>query len=159
MDPKGIFEQVPVELTNLGLVKALLTDISATPSTATKPADGLYDIGTDPTLDLLDLSTAPYLEKHLEYMCSWVDDLVNEQYKFQYYQRQLARSGKDWRKRNKEEGDTDGWASSDAPRRIESLLISQQIRSYCDQMDEFSEGGLGKLFLAGGLQKQEGATK
>ena len=49
----------------------------------------------------------------------------------------------------------DGWASSDAPRRLESLLISNQIRSYCDQMDKFTTGGLSKLFLAGGLHKEQ----
>ena len=35
------------------------------------------------------------------------------------------------------------------------LLVNNQIRNYCDQMDRFVGGGLGKLFLAGGLHKEE----
>jgi len=41
---------------------------------------------------------------------------------------------------------------------MESLLITNQIRSYCDQMDKFASGGLGKLYLAGGLHKEERAS-
>lgn len=152
--PKDIFEEVPVKLTNPGLVQVLLADV----------ADGVHTTSTaDTTFDRLDLSTNPYLEKHLEFLCGWVDDLSAEQHKFQYYTRQLARGGKDSRNSNNRGGgnkptakeQADGWASSDAPRRLESLLISNQIRSYCDQMDKFTSGGLSKLFLAGGLHKEQ----
>jgi translation initiation factor 3 subunit H len=37
---------------------------------------------------------------------------------------------------------------------MESLLIANQIRSYCDQVDSFAGAGFGKLFLAGGLHKE-----
>jgi len=159
INPKDIFEEVPVQLTNPGLVQALLADIAdgVHPS---QEADGdnygLYDTKVDTTFDRLDLSTNPYLEKHLEFLCGWVDDLAAEQHKFQYYTRQLARGGggKDNRRAPPRKDDADGWASGDAPRRMESLLISNQIRSYCDQMDKFTDGGLSKLFLAGGLHKE-----
>lgn len=146
--PKDIFEEVPVKLTNPGLVQVLLADV----------ADGIHPSSkSDTTFDRLDLSTDPYLEKHLEFLCGWVDDLAAEQHKFQYYTRQLARGGKDNRnnrvKTAKEQAES--WGSSDAPRRLESLLISNQIRSYCDQMDKFTSGGLSKLFLAGGLHKEQ----
>jgi translation initiation factor 3 subunit H len=155
LDPKRIFEEIPVTLSNPGLARAFLADI----------ADGahadLRNARADTTFDRLDLSTNPYLEKHLEYVCGWVDDLAAEQNKFQYYTRQLARTdGKhkhNHHKRGKEEAG-EGWTGPDAPRRLESLLISNQIRSYCDQMDKFAGGGLGKLYLAGGLQKEKIAT-
>ena len=70
-------------------------------------------------------------------MCNCVDDLANEQYKFQYYVRQQ-------RKEN---------ASGEAPKRLENLLINHQIRQYCDQMDKYTSGSFGKLFLASNLQK------
>lgn len=151
LNPKDIFEEVPVQLTNPGLVQALLADIAdgVHPSQETDGDYGLYDAKVDTTFDRLDLSTNPYLEKHLEFLCGWVDDLAAEQHKFQYYTRQLSRGGKDNRRGGKE-----GWASSDAPRRLESLLISNQIRSYCDQMDKFLTGGLSKLYLADGLHKE-----
>lgn len=140
IDPKNIFEEVPVKLTNPGLAKALLSDI-----VQDKPS-------IDTTFDRLDLSTNPYLEKHLEFLCGWVDDLAAEQHKFQYYSRQLARASSDKGRKPEEKA---SWSSSDAPRRMESLLISGQIRSYCDQMDKFTAGGLSKLYLAGGLHKDE----
>jgi len=152
INPKDIFEEVPVQLTNPGLVQALLADIAdgVHPRQETESDYGLYDTKVDTTFDRLDLSTNPYLEKHLEFLCGWVDDLAAEQQKFQYFTRQLARNGKGDNRRKKEEG----WASSEAPRRMESLLISNQIRSYCDQMDKFTTGGLSKLYLTDGLHKE-----
>jgi len=159
IDPKDIFEEVPVVLTNPGLARALLAEVAADEATAAAAADT--------TFDRLDLSTNPYLEKHLEFLCGWVDDLASEQMKFQYYTRQLARGGADgnkrdsWKNRQKrgslsasdKERMAEGWAGTDAPRRMESLLISNQIRSYCDQMDKFAGGGLEKLYLVDGLHK------
>jgi translation initiation factor 3 subunit H len=170
LHPKDIFEQVPVKITNPGLVQVLLADIvdnvhHADAMVAGDGGSGMHDPRAETTFDRLDLSTNPYLEKHLEFLCGWVDELAAEQHKFQYYARQLARgSNKDNRNnKSKQRGRDDGtvaaaaaegWASSDAPRRMESLLVSNQIRSYCDQMDKFSSGGLSKLFLAGGLHKE-----
>lgn len=146
IDPKRIFEEIPVTLVNPGLVRGFLLDVS----------EGMYGgepMGTDTTFDRLDLSTNPYLEKHLEFLCSWVDDLAAEQHKFQYYTRSLARGRPDRRKQQRTT--IEDWTSSDAPRRMESLLITNQIRSYCDQVDRFAGSGFSKLFLAGGLHKKE----
>jgi translation initiation factor 3 subunit H len=46
------------------------------------------------------------------------------------------------------------WASSDAQRRMESLLMAHQIRMYCDQVDCFAISSFGKIFLMGGLNKE-----
>ena len=149
IDPKNIFEEIPVTLVNPGLVRALLLDVS----------EGMYGgapNATDTTFDRLDLSTNPYLEKHLEFLCNWVDDLAAEQHKFQYYTRSIARGRPDRRKQQRVT--SEDWKASDAPKRMESLLITNQIRSYCDQVDKFAGGGFSKLFLAGGLHKEERAT-
>jgi len=132
--PSNIFEELPVKCTNPSLAKFMLKD---------------WTPKADIALDRLDLSTQPYLEKHLEFLCGWVDELAGEQQKFQYYTRHLARGN------NKT---NDGWDASEAPKRMESLLVSNQIKNYCDQMDRFVGGGLGKLFLAGGLHKEERST-
>jgi len=169
IDPKNIFEEIPIQLSNPGLTQALLADVADGNLLLQKGAGEsgvVYDkhAGADTTFDRLDLSTNPYLEKHLEFMCSWVDDLAAEQSKFQFYTRQLARGGGGSDNKNRRglsaisESAEDGWASSDAPRRMESLLISNQIRSYCDQMDAFAKGSLGKLYLVGGLH-DESTTK
>jgi translation initiation factor 3 subunit H len=162
LDPSKIFEEIPITFTNPGLVRCLLHDLKASDTAkATVSA-------TDTTFDRLDLSTNPYLEKHLEFLSKWVDDLAAEQYKFQSYTRTLARNASSANKhhdkrRNKEfvldsKTAQEGWESTDAPRRMESLLITNQIRSYCDQVDKFAGGGFGKLFLASGLHKEEATT-
>ena len=176
IDPNKIFEEIPVKLTNPGLARALLADVitdGAAPAATTTSTSAalLQSVGTgssltmdaDTTFDRLDLSTNPYLEKHLGFLCTWVDDLAGEQQKFQYYTRQLnqGKKGNDWRNKNNkmeavsEEVLSEGWSSSAAPKRMEALLMSNQIRTYCNQMDKFAGGGLGKLFLAGGLHKDK----
>jgi translation initiation factor 3 subunit H len=162
IDPRKIFEEVPVKLTNPRLVKALLMDV----------ADGVHDDSSNlqlfekehntnrlgsstvkTTFDRLDLSTNPYLEKHLEFLCGWVDDLAVEQQKMQFYARQLHRDKH--RRKDTSAGNTDAWASSDAPRRMESLLITNQIRSYCEQMNQFTSEGIEKVYLMSGMQKKD----
>ena len=158
LDPKKIFEEVPVALSNPGLVRALLADVA---DGRHGDADG-HIYGEDTNFDRLDLSTNPYLEKHLEFLSSWVDDLAAEQMKFQYYTRSLTRGGADHKRYDKRRGRDsrdaqaiqEGWKSDAAPKRMESLLISNQIRNYCDQVDTFAGAGFGKLFLAGGLHKE-----
>ena len=169
LDPKGLLEEVPVTISKSSLVKALLHNVS-TGQYATEAGDA--GVGSEVTpvfsaeteFDRLDLSTNPYLEKHLEYLSTWVDDLAAEQNKFNYYLKGLARGGNtdratsDRRKKTQSPDEaveaSQAWKSSEAPRRLDSLLISNQIRSYCDQVDKFTDGGFGKLFLAEGLHKE-----
>lgn len=158
INPRNIFQEVPVTLNNPGLVRALLRDMG----------DGLHgpygqEDGPDTTFDRLDLSTNPYLEKHLEFLCTWVDDLASEQYKFQHFTRSL-RNNADTRNKGRKAKDemaaaiSEGWTKPDAPKRMESLLMSNQIRTYCDQVEKFTGGGFGKLFLTSGLHNS-GADK
>jgi translation initiation factor 3 subunit H len=169
INPKRIFEEVPVTLSNPSLVQAFLTDVrdglhhnesldggaGALSSSSNYNPNGAVDT----TFDRLDLSTNPYLEKHLEYLSGWVDNLAAEQIKFQYYSRQLLRKDKQQHHQrrnnnsNNKKGETtaEDWEEADAPRRLESLLIANQISTYCDQMDGFIGEGLNKLFLANGL--------
>lgn len=167
INPREIFEEVPITLTNPGLVQALLMDL--TDGVYDSPADTSFTRSVEPertlssaalneiAFDQLDLSTNPYLEKHLEFLSGWVDELATEQQKFQYYARQLAREVRG-AKKSRAISHEDAWASSDAPRRMESLLIGNQIRSYCEQMNQFTSGSLGKLYLLGGLHKNQSST-
>jgi translation initiation factor 3 subunit H len=157
LHPSQIFEELPVICTNPKLAHALLQDYQGgagdLSTTSSSGAGGMSDIA----LDRLDLSTHPYLEKHLEFLCGWVDELSAEQHKFQYYARHLARNNKNKGNIDESEKST-SWNSPDAPKRMESLLVTNQIRSYCDQMDKFTGAGLTKLFLTGGLHKEERST-
>ena len=44
---------------------------------------------------------------------------------------------------------------NEASKRIEIVLIFNQIRTYCDRVDNFTDCGFGKLFIMDGLQKKE----
>eukprot|EP00956_Cyclotella_meneghiniana_P020760 scaffold37078_cov117-Cyclotella_meneghiniana.AAC.8 len=154
INPRNIFQEVPVTLSNPGLVRSLLRDMG----------DGLHNgpanAADSATFDRLDLSTNPYLEKHLEFLCNWVDDLAAEQYKFSHYTRNLRANAGGERKGRKAKDEMahaieEGWARPDAPKRMESLLMSNQIRTYCDQVEKFTGGGFGKLYLTSGLHKDE----
>lgn len=177
LDPHNIFESVPIVMKNPSLVKALLHNVKTGQYNSSEDSSSLAACGaaavqnrainplyeTDTTFDRLDLSTNPYLEKHLEFLSTWVDELAAEQGKFQFYSRAVARANGD----NRRGGDKrrgvhhaakmsvkSAWQSNEAPKRIDSLLISNQIRNYCDQVDKFTDGGLGKLFVMEGLQKK-----
>lgn len=186
--PSGeIFEEIPITFTNPGLVQAFLADVADGIHPTTKSSvgnatsvpgskDDWYQGGgvegssyspTQATLfDRLDLSTNPYLEKHLEFVSTFVEDLTAEQSKLQYYTRQVGRqlasaSGKDGRnkppKQNLLLSDAlaAAWAQPEAPRRLDSALLYHQIRTYVDQMDECASDGMSKLFLTIGLQQQQ----
>lgn len=125
ISPSAIFEEIPVSITNNGLARALLYDLAAT---------------QESTSQQLNLDYAPFLEKNLEHLSSWVDDLANEQHKFQYYTRQLQRNSDNVK---------------NPPKRLESLLISHQIRQYCDQMDRFTGECLGRMQMADSLRSRK----
>jgi len=169
INSKNIFQEIPVKLNNPGLIQGLLLDVvdgtynSSSPSIAVKTAatgssDEDLDVGVDCTFDNLDLSTNPYFEKHLEFLCQWVDDVASEQHKFQYFVRNLAKN-EEHRKKNEgsrsEENKKEDSTNPDVPRRMESLLIANKVRMYCEQVDKFAGGGFGKLFLANGLHQEE----
>jgi translation initiation factor 3 subunit H len=158
VDPRTIFEPVPIRLTNPGLASALLADLSSeasepAPSTPA-PAPMLRDVAWD----RLDLSSHPFLEKNLELACAWIDDLAAETHKVQLYARQMNREARQ-QQQQQQQGSGSGRRSAvglsssmsthpDAPRRLEGLLVANQVRQYCEQMSEFASGGLTKLFVA-----------
>lgn len=152
ISPRAILEELPVRIRNPGLINALMFDLDRS------------KMISNCDFERLDLSTNPFLEKNLEYLCEWVDDLAQEQNKFQYYARAAARQK--WKKRQEneerrqageaplpEEPDL-AWRMQNQPPRMQSLLIANQIDKYCSQMHHFAGASFGKLFLAGSLHKE-----
>lgn len=137
-----IFEEIPLKLSNPGLATALLCDVQ---HDRTFGNNNNNNNPSPVTFDRLDLSTHPYLEKHLEFLCHWVDDLSEQQQKFVYYKRGQGKNNSE---------NNNSWNSRDAPRRLESLLIGQQMASYCDQMQDFSKASLTKLYMVDSLHKK-----
>lgn len=155
--PSEILEELPIKIRNPGIINALVFDL--------QEGDRV-----DCDFNRLDLSTNPYLEKNLEFLCNWIDDLSNEQMKFNQYARNLQRQKQEqarWLQKRKQTNDERRAAGDDllpdeefaldkkleAPVRMESLLISNQISAYCTQINKFAGSSFEKLFLAGSLQK------
>eukprot|EP01084_Bolivina_argentea_P039414 72846_1 len=170
ISPSNVMEEIPIKIRNPGIVTALLVDLVGSSSTSADK-DHLVE---DCDFERLDLNTQPYLEKNLEFLCTWIDDLASEQWKFQNYSRNLQRQKHDrarWmdrqRRANEErringeaplpDDDKDlppGERKIDAPNRMESLLISTQISSYCNQLSKFTGASFERLFLASSLQAE-----
>lgn len=129
-----ILEELPVKIRNPGLVNALLFDLKDS-------------VGPTNDFEHLDLTTNPYLEKNLEFLCIWVDGLAKEQY-------DTAQAVKrDRWNRKQQQNDGNAVDEFQAPERISTLLAARQIDEYCSQVHRFTGASFGKLFLAGSLQK------
>ncbi|CAN0529589.1 unnamed protein product, partial [Ectocarpus sp. 12 AP-2014] len=172
--PSEILEELPIKIRNPGIINALIFDLQVC-GWGLVMEEGRRDVEEDRVdcdFDRLDLSTNPYLEKNLEFLCNWIDDLSNEQQKFNQYTRNVARQKQQDQARllqkRKQQNDERRAAGEealpeedsafdkklDAPNRMEGLLISNQISAYCSQINKFAGSSFEKLFLAGSLQKE-----
>jgi len=146
---RDVFEQIPIRIHNGHLINALLYDLDGDSISA--------------NFERLNLSTNPFLEKTLEFSIDCLDDLSVEQNKFQYYQKSLQRQQTQMQaylQKKKAEGTADDEEDLTAifkpipqPSRLESLLITNQISNYCEQINTFAGTSFTKLFLYGGMQK------
>jgi translation initiation factor 3 subunit H len=73
-----VLEEVPIRIHNSGLINAFLFE-------QRQAENSTCDF------DRLDLATNSFLEKNLEFLCEWVDDLSMEMSRFQNYERQSQR--------------------------------------------------------------------
>jgi len=143
VSPSSILVQLPLKVRNSSLITALLHDINE--SRQLKMWLNLVDQNTE---------CANPLERHLEHCCQWVDDLIEEQAKFQYYLRNIERF-KDharWLSQrrvdiNDEEDDAPMWKNATSPPRLDSLLIANQLKQYCLEINRYSAFVLSKLQL------------
>jgi translation initiation factor 3 subunit H len=149
--PSSILVELPLKIRNPGLITAFLYDLRA--SGALK-----RELGTVAS----NVNKAAPLERYLEHCCQWVDDLVEEQGKFQYYLRNIERHKDQMRWHNKrkcegdhEDADAPSWKNTVQPLRLDSLLIANQIKQYCSQITVHSTCALSKIHLSGILQEVE----
>ncbi|XP_014678173.1 PREDICTED: eukaryotic translation initiation factor 3 subunit H-like [Priapulus caudatus] len=153
-----IFEEVPIFIKNSHLVNGLTLEVEDSSSEPTE------------TYNFLDLATSSVLEKNLKLLMDTVDELCQDSNKFHNHFRQAMKQNQakqqHVQKRHQEnairtakgepplpEEDINKlFKPLPAPHRLDSLLQSGQVKSYCDQINQFSCQGLGKMFLAEALQ-------
>ncbi|KAJ3116396.1 Eukaryotic translation initiation factor 3 subunit H [Phlyctochytrium bullatum] len=124
-----------------------------------------------PNFDALELGNESYIERHLEYLGETVDEHGQEQWRWQGWHRQLqkeqARAAQIAAKK-RQENQTRASAGlppvhteedilaptpalqkvlSSEPSRLETLIISNQIDTYCKQVNQFAGPSLSKMYL------------
>jgi len=152
-----IWEEIPIRIHNSGLIAAFLTELEESGK-------------AESDFEKLNLSTNPYLEKNLESLSDCLDVIAQEQQKFQIYQRNLARQQtqrSSWLQKRKAENNQRKVNGEELlpeedptnpifkpipePSKLETLLTTNQISSYCTDVNHFSGNSFAKLFLANQL--------
>lgn len=161
LESTKILQEIPIRITNTPLNQALLYEW--------RKEDALKC-----RMGRLGLSINPIMEKGLGDLVACVSELTEEQAKFQRYefsvtrQKQLRSNWLQERRllnaQRKEEGleplaETDPnnaiFKNIPEPSRLPSLLVAKQIRTYCNQINQFSGNSFNRIFLAGSFHKDE----
>lgn len=169
---KDVLVEYPVKIHNTHLLTSYLHQIPPPP--ARSPADpplSLDDLATSPvhpplhpSIEPLDLSIDPPLEKTADLLLESVEQHYTDLNNFQFYQRQLGREQAkitQWQAKRKAENAArvaakqaplpeDEWSKlfklPQEPSRLEGLLNARQVDLYAKQVDGFAAGVSAKMF-------------
>lgn len=197
-----IFESLPVKIRNSKLLDVFLHQLEATPSSssafaasvasrtpfsssyepfgyANSTSSDTFDPYFSPNFDALELGSETYLERHLEYLAETVDEYGQEQWRWQGWQRSLAkeqqRSAQTVARKRQENATrvAEGLAPlyseeelmtpspslakliAGEPSRLETLILTNQIDTYCKQINQFAGPGLTKMYLAKAISQSQ----
>lgn len=154
----NLLEEVPVTIKTSNLANALITEIQELAPNSDKE-------------EFLSLATGSYLEKNVHSLIEGTDDLCQDSQKLHNYQRNVARQQQQidaYKQRRAQENDlrksrgeaplpeediTKIFRPLQPPPRLENLLSTAQINTYCDHLNDFSSQSFSKLFIAESIQK------
>ena len=163
----GVFEEVPIKVRSSHLSSALLLELQDECGFSANAAD----------FSRLELNTNPFLEKQLQLLIECIEDLQQESSKLQHYERAVQRQKGTQssylakkkaeavarRARGEEPLPEEDLTHNSLfkpiakPSRLESLLITDQMSAYCQQINQFTGQSFAKLFLLQSLNN--GADK
>lgn len=173
---KDILVEFPVSVHNSHLLTSFLHQVPAPPENPEVPLpSALSDIERDPvqippypSLDALDLSIDPFLEKTCDLLLDSIESHYTDLNNHQYYQRQLAREQTKitaWQTKRKAENAArtaakqsllpeDEWQRlfklPPEPSRLEGMLNARQVEQYSRQVDGFTANISAKMFAVRG---------
>lgn len=153
LDSTKIFEEIPIKVHNSHLVHGFLYELREQKSMSC-------------SFDRLYRSSGPFLTKTLGILSTHIDDYCNELNRFTFGQRSIARyqkvlheaSAKSENKERIEQGldplDENGVVikAPPQPSRLETFLIQNVLRDYCDQMEAGTCLGFRQLYISKALQ-------
>ena len=156
-----VFEELPIKVRNSHLNSALLLELQDECGIQPNAAD----------FSRLELNTNPFLEKQLQLLIECIEDLQGESNKLQHYERAVQRQkyaqsqylakkkteAVARRARGEEPLPEEDLSTNSLfkpitkPSRLESLLITNQMAAYTQQINQFSGQSFAKLFLVQSL--------
>lgn len=160
--PAEILEELPVTIRTVGHVSAYVRCLEDT-----------HVKDTECTFEPLDMSnTESYIDKHIETMGSWMDDILNQQTAFQNYARSNSKLRQEqirWLKRRLEDNiekknqgdlplstslaDSGLNAMPDLSGRNDHLLMLAQVDRYSQQLQSHISASLQKVHLTSSLNQ------
>jgi translation initiation factor 3 subunit H len=169
---RDILEEVPVVVHNSHLITSFLHTLPAPPTEAqVEQPTSLADLARNPvplplypSIDTLDLSIDPFLEKTCDLLLESIDAHYTDLNNFQFYQRQLGREQakiSQWQAKRKAENAAraaakqaplpeDEWQRlfklPQEPSRLEGMLNAKQVDQYSRQADGFTANVSAKMF-------------
>ncbi|KAG7146023.1 Eukaryotic translation initiation factor 3 subunit H like protein [Verticillium longisporum] len=169
---KDILQEFPVTVHNTHLLTTFLHQIPQAPQAdALEHPTSVGELRDDPSrqplypsVDNLDLSIDPFLEKTCDLLLESIDAHYNEVNNYQFYQRQLGREQakiSQWQAKRKAENAQrvvakqaplaeDEWQRlfklPQEPSRLEGMLNAKQVEQYSKQVDGFTANITTKMF-------------
>ena len=158
LEYNDLVEEFPVTIKNSNLVNTLIAELEAV---SPQP----------PKEDFLSLATGSYLQKNVHLLIEGTDELCQDAQKLHNFQRNVARQQQqiDTYKQRRatenelrktrgepplpEEDTSKMFKPLQAPLRLDNMLTTGQIGTYCDHLGEFATQSFGKLFIAESIQK------
>ncbi|KAH6696794.1 eukaryotic translation initiation factor 3 subunit H [Plectosphaerella plurivora] len=167
-----ILQELPVTVHNSHLLTTFLHQIPQAPQSDTlEHPTSVSELRDDPSrqplypsVDNLDLSIDPFLEKTCDLLLDSIDAHYNEVNNYQFYQRQVAREQakiSQWQAKRKTENaqrtlakqpllPEDEWQRlfklPQEPSRLEGMLNAKQVEQYSKQVDGFTANVTAKMF-------------
>lgn len=169
---KDILQEFPITIHNTHLLTTFLHQLPQAPEDDTlEPPTSMSELKDDPStlplypsIDNLDLSIDPFLEKTCDLLLDSIDAHYNEVNNYQFYQRQLGREQakiSQWQAKRKAENaqrtlakqpllPEDEWQRlfklPQEPSRLEGMLNAKQVEQYSKQVDGFTANISAKMF-------------
>ena len=155
-----LVHEFPVTIKNSNLINTLIAELEAVSPLRVKE-------------DFLSLATGSYLQKNVHLLIEGTDELCQDAQKLHNFQRNVARQQQqiDNHKQRRatenelrktrgepplpEEDTSKLFKPLAAPLRLDNMLTTAQIATYCDHLGEFATQSFGKLFIAESVQKQD----
>lgn len=156
----NLVEEFPVNIKTSNLTNILIAEMEAMSPYKVKE-------------DFLSLATGSYLEKNVHLLIEGTDELCQDAQKLHNYQRNVARQQQQidaYKQRRAQENDLRKKRGEPSlpeedinklfrplqpPLRLDNMLTTAQIGTYCDHLGEFATQSFGKLFIAESVQKPE----